>query len=770
MTSNGPVRRRTPSGAIALTPSAAICSRSALVAHRRGHARAGHRAELDGRHADAAGGAVDEQPLADDAARPGVKSASCAVVKTSGTPPAAVQSSSSGTGIAARSCTTASSACPPPPTTAITRSPGSKRVDAAPVADDLAGQLEAGDVGRRAGRRGIAAVELEHVGAVEAGGADADEQLAAPAAAGRGAPRRRSRRRGSWRRAWPRFLHGARRTGRSGVRRPDIRPYVWRKSARLARRCQPGTVRAIVAAHPPSPHVPPLWREARVGLEAAALQAQRRVARRGRRRPATDRAVLLIPGFLAGDGTLATMTQLAARGRLAHARAPGIRANVDCSEDACARLEARLEGLRRRRPAQRVAIVGQSRGGVFARALAARRPDLVAGIVTLGSPMVSQLAVHPLVLAQVGCSSAALGTGRRPRAVLAGAACAATAASRSAATSTRDVPARGRLRRVYSRTDGDRRLALLPGPGAPTHVEVDASHCGMSRQPPRLPRASRVALRRVRRLDEAGRRPPSASGAARRSPRATATAAHDAAPHTTLEREEDDRPEAADHARRSRSTMPTAPSDAEGAGGQDEPVRRAARAGGGTAGELPPAFEVAHGRSVADRASMSSARPSSVTLRAVDGALAPIRSRSARRSRTRASASRRDGRPRRGARPRGSRRCSAGWREHGPRARPGAPFDPLPAGRQDASSAIDLGVPVRGRSATSASGEALPAGAGSSALHVGHFDGAARRARGALQDVGRASRGSRGATSRERYAHRPRARSPTASRWETELA
>ena len=36
-----------------------------------------------------------------------VKSASWAVVKTSGTPPAAVQSSSSGTGIAVRSWTTA---------------------------------------------------------------------------------------------------------------------------------------------------------------------------------------------------------------------------------------------------------------------------------------------------------------------------------------------------------------------------------------------------------------------------------------------------------------------------------------------------------------------------------------------------------------------------------------------------------------------------------------------------------------------------------------
>ena len=50
---------------------------------------------------------------------------------------------------------------------------------------------------------------------------------------------------------------------------------------------------------------------------------------------------------------------------------------------------------------------------MFAKALAARRPELVQGIVTLGSPSGSQLAVHPLVLAQVGLVSA-LGTARVP--------------------------------------------------------------------------------------------------------------------------------------------------------------------------------------------------------------------------------------------------------------------------------------------------------------------------------------------------------------------
>ena len=123
------------------------------VAHGRGDARARHLAELHRGDADAARGAVHEQALA-RRSPPWVKSASWAVVNTSGTPPAAGQSSSSGTGMAVRSWTTASSACPPPATIAITRSPTSKRRTPGPHVDDLAGQLEAGDVLRAPGGAG----------------------------------------------------------------------------------------------------------------------------------------------------------------------------------------------------------------------------------------------------------------------------------------------------------------------------------------------------------------------------------------------------------------------------------------------------------------------------------------------------------------------------------------------------------------------------------------------------------------------------------------
>jgi hypothetical protein len=51
---------------------------------------------------------------------------------------------------------------------------------ARPARDDLAGELEAGDIRRRARRRRVQAAPLHHVGAVDAGRLDADEDLARP--------------------------------------------------------------------------------------------------------------------------------------------------------------------------------------------------------------------------------------------------------------------------------------------------------------------------------------------------------------------------------------------------------------------------------------------------------------------------------------------------------------------------------------------------------------------------------------------------------------
>jgi triacylglycerol lipase len=245
---------------------------------------------------------------------------------------------------------------------------------------------------------------------------------------------------------------------------------------------------------------PPLWREARVGLEAAALLRDP-IFRgdgvgHGRGRP-----VLLIPGFLAGDGSLAVMSNWLGRCGYRPSRA-GMIANVDCSSAALARLEPRLERLVAEQ-GSRAALVGQSRGGSLAKVLARRRPELVCGIVTLGSPELEPLAVHPLVRLQLQAVSTlgSLGAPRLfKRSCLDGACCASFWKDLAA-----PLPRGVGFVSVYSRTDGivDWRACLAPGA---EHVEARGSHIGMALNPS-VWRAVARALHRFRRA-EARRRPP----------------------------------------------------------------------------------------------------------------------------------------------------------------------------------------------------------------------------------------------------------------------
>jgi triacylglycerol lipase len=224
----------------------------------------------------------------------------------------------------------------------------------------------------------------------------------------------------------------------------------------------------------PFPRFPPLWREGRAGIEAAAL-LRSAVWRGGGVPDGAGRGVLLIPGFMAGDSSLAAMTRWLGENGYRTQRA-GIRSNIACSEEGMQRLIPRIERLAEE-TGQRVALVGQSRGGVLARALAVRRPDLVSGIVTLGAPTVRQLSAHPVVLAQVALVGV-LGTTRVPGmfrlSCLLGKCC-----ERFRSEHTGPFPADVGFTAIYSRTDGvvDWRACL--DPAADEQVEVRASHLGM---------------------------------------------------------------------------------------------------------------------------------------------------------------------------------------------------------------------------------------------------------------------------------------------------
>jgi pimeloyl-ACP methyl ester carboxylesterase len=221
----------------------------------------------------------------------------------------------------------------------------------------------------------------------------------------------------------------------------------------------------------------PIWGETRFALEHASLR--RHPVFRGDGVPGGDGApVLLVPGFLAGDLSLGVMAQWLSRIGYRPCRA-GMRANVDCTSRALERLESQLERFAERH-ARKVTIIGQSRGGSMARILAVRRPDLVAGVVCLGSPVMDPLAVHPFVRAQVE-AVALLGTlglrGLFSHACHSGSCCRQARADATAPW-PEDVP----FVSVYSRSDGIVDWQACLDPHA-RHVEVRSSHVGMSVNP-----------------------------------------------------------------------------------------------------------------------------------------------------------------------------------------------------------------------------------------------------------------------------------------------
>jgi hypothetical protein len=255
--------------------------------------------------------------------------------------------------------------------------------------------------------------------------------------------------------------------------------------------------------------MPPLWSEGRIGLELAALMRSRVWKGEGVEH-ADGQPVLLIPGFLAGDGSLGQMTQWLRRTGHRTSKA-GIRSNIDCSNNAVERLGERLEVMAEAR-GQRVAIIGQSRGGNFAKVLAVRHPDLVSGIVTLGSPQLDPFAIHPLVRMQV-FAVGTLGTiglrGFFKHSCRTGECCERFWEDLHSPLRS-DV---GYLS-VYSKLDGivDWRACLDPHA---EHLEITASHCGMAVSP----RAYRAVAQALSEFREAGAPPRSRKPVRQPAPR-----------------------------------------------------------------------------------------------------------------------------------------------------------------------------------------------------------------------------------------------------------
>lgn len=234
------------------------------------------------------------------------------------------------------------------------------------------------------------------------------------------------------------------------------------------------------------PRMRALLREGSVIREAGRLVLHRGVRRRARRNtpyveaggPRPVEPVLLVPGFLAGDWTLKQMSRdLRQRGFRTYRSS--IHANVNCVLNSAALVEARLEAIAERR-GSKVNIVGHSLGGMIARGLAVRRPDLVAGIVTMGSPMLAPAAHHQLLTSGVQVLTKLNRAGVRG---VMGEECVAGRCAELAFHESHESLSDGlAMTNIYSRRDGivDWKACIDP---LGRHVEVTASHVGMAVDP-----------------------------------------------------------------------------------------------------------------------------------------------------------------------------------------------------------------------------------------------------------------------------------------------
>ncbi len=107
----------------------------------------------------------------------------------------------------------------------------------------------------------------------------------------------------------------------------------------------------------------------------------------GPRGPEDGPPALVVPGLLASDrSTMELRRGLARAGWRVHPWEMGL--NKGARADTLERLKARLDAVADHR---KVLLVGWSLGGLFARELARAHPEMVRGVVTLGSPFSGDL-------------------------------------------------------------------------------------------------------------------------------------------------------------------------------------------------------------------------------------------------------------------------------------------------------------------------------------------------------------------------------------------
>ncbi|HXW83463.1 MAG TPA: alpha/beta fold hydrolase, partial [Candidatus Binataceae bacterium] len=183
--------------------------------------------------------------------------------------------------------------------------------------------------------------------------------------------------------------------------------------------------------------------EFRAPFEATSLWLQAFAHKWPHAEPGKGQTVLLIPGFMAGDVTLAPLANFLRY--LGHRPVTsGIWSNSSCPRELLVILVKRLEVVTARFGAPTV-IIGHSLGGIYARELAHRAPQMVSRVITLGAP-ITRPRDHANHAIQAVANSLAALRGRAKGCLSENCSC----GLRLADEAPRDIPSTS----IYSKTDG----------------------------------------------------------------------------------------------------------------------------------------------------------------------------------------------------------------------------------------------------------------------------------------------------------------------------
>lgn len=223
----------------------------------------------------------------------------------------------------------------------------------------------------------------------------------------------------------------------------------------------------------------PLWHEAKSLTQRSEIKTHS--LWRSPPLDAQGRPLLLIGGLGSTHQMLAPLRDLLRRFNFRCSLAP-MRLGVDCGESIAERVERTLERLVDT-SGHAAIIIGHSRGGQIGRVLAARRPDLTLGLITLGSPLTCLLGVNPWLLAPLGVLALAgsIGVPGLVRASCGWGTCCDRLRTQLVGPFPPQVP----FTSVYSRDDRivNWRSCLDP---AAQHLEVRSTHTALTSSPASL--------------------------------------------------------------------------------------------------------------------------------------------------------------------------------------------------------------------------------------------------------------------------------------------